>query len=84
MEKVKEMVAAGVSIPTAIKEALGMKIPEFAKKHRLNVNSARLHIGGHARPSDETIAALIKELGGTGREWRLLLWEAARPEQVAS
>lgn len=79
MDKVKEMVAVGVSIPTAIKEALGMSYVDFAKKHRLNPTTARLHLGGHVRATDGTIDALVKELGGSEDEWRMLLWEAARP-----
>lgn len=79
MDRVKHMVSAGVSIPTAIKEALGMPVAEFARKYDLPRASTANHVNGHVRASDETIAALSKELGGTADEWREMLWQAARP-----
>ena len=79
MEKVKKMVRAGVSIPTAIKEAHGVPISEFAERHGLVRASVANHINGTVRPTDETIAALIEDLGGSADEWRELLWLASKP-----
>jgi plasmid maintenance system antidote protein VapI len=83
VEKVKQMVQSGVSIPTAIKEALSQNgldsVEAFAAKYRLIRAAVSNHINGNVRPTDETIAALIAELGGTPDEWRELLWLAAKP-----
>lgn len=84
MDKVKKLVHAGAEIPFAIKQALGMSVSDFADKHQLNRSSTASHINGNVRATDDTIAALIAELGGTEYEWRLLLWEAARPEAPPS
>jgi hypothetical protein len=88
MEKVKQMVQAGVSIPTAIKEALSQNgldsLEAFAGKYGLIRAAVSNHINGNVRPSDEAIAALISELGGTPDEWRELLWLAAKPAASAS
>jgi len=84
MLKVKKMVeAGGVSIPTAIKEALGMPVSEFAEKYGLVRASVANHINGTVRASDETIAALVAELGGTPAEWREMLWLASKPSVTA-
>jgi hypothetical protein len=82
MEKVKRMVEAGTSIPTAIKDALGMPVAMFARKHRLSRQAANSHINGTVRADELTIAALIEELGGQPDEWRELLWLAARPTKA--
>lgn len=83
MEKVKKAVAVGVKTPNAIKDALDMSVSDFADKHGLNRTSVTNHINAVTRPSDETIEALVAELGGTPDEWRELLWQAARPEPTA-
>jgi plasmid maintenance system antidote protein VapI len=88
MEKVKKMVEGGASIPTAIKEALSQSgfstIQAFAEKHDLVRASVANHINGTVRATDDTIAALIAELGGTADEWRELLWLAAKPSQATA
>lgn len=80
MDKVKRLVEAGASIPGAIKEALGMPMAEFADKHGIPRTHVSSIVNGAKRPSANDIAALINELGGTEDEWRMLLWEAGRPE----
>lgn len=84
MDKVKQMLEAGVSLPTAIKEALSpMKISEFATKYRLHEKYVSNAINGNARLSDKLIAALIKELPGTDAQgWRVRFWEASKPSAV--
>jgi plasmid maintenance system antidote protein VapI len=82
MDKVKKLVAAGASIPTAIKASLGMTVADFAEKHGIARSSASNHISGQVKATDDTIAALIAELGGTVEEWRELLWLAAKPDHV--
>jgi plasmid maintenance system antidote protein VapI len=86
MDKVKKLVRAGSSIPTAIKEALAQSgfpsVQAFADKHRLVRASVAGHINGTVRASDETVAALAKVLGGSAQEWRELLWQASKPDDV--
>lgn len=83
MEKVKKLVEAGAPIPSAIKTALGMPLTTFADKYgrsRQNINDA---INARRIATDADIDALVAELGGTRDEWRMLLWEAARPTHAA-
>ena len=88
MEKVKKMVDAGTSIPTAIKDALAQQglptVEAFASKHGLIRAVVSNQLNANVRPSDSTIAALIAELGGTADEWRELLWLAAKPSQASA
>jgi len=83
MQHVKEMVKGGTSIPAAIKDALAQKglrsIAAFARKHSLIRATASSQINGILRATDDVVAALIAELGGTSEEWRELLWLASRP-----
>jgi hypothetical protein len=80
MDKVKKLVAAGSSIPTAIKEALGGPLSQVAEKYSIAVPDLSAAINGYRRPTDRIVAALIGELGGTEAEWRELLWLAGKPE----
>ena len=80
MEKVKKLVELGVSIPNAIKEALGMPISEFADRYDIPATVASDVINGGRRATEKHLNALISELGGTEDEWRMLLWEAGKPE----
>lgn len=84
MDKVKKLIDAGASIPTAIKESLGMTINAFAERHSLPAKAVSNAINGNVRPTDALIAALVAELGGTAGEWRELLWLAAKPTALAS
>ena len=80
MDKVKRLVEAGASIPTAIKESLGMTVSAFAEKYGFPQATVSEFINGSRRPSHAFLAALISELGGTEDEWRVLLWKAGKPE----
>lgn len=84
MHKVKELMAAGLSITDAIKHSLGMTLKEFADKYSLAPASVSNHLNAVVRPTDATIAALVAELGGTENEWRELLWQAMRPAHLAA
>jgi plasmid maintenance system antidote protein VapI len=84
MEKVKKLIEAGARIPTAIKESLPVTLGAFADQHGLNEKAVSNAINGNVRPSDDLIAAFVRELGGTEAEWRELLWLAAKPDAVAS
>lgn len=88
MEKVKKLVRAGSSIPTAIKEALDQvglsSVSAFAEKHQLVRASVANHINGTVRATDDTIVALVAELGGTPDEWRELLWLASKPAAASA
>jgi len=79
MDKVRRLIEAGASIPTAIKEALGASPAEIALKHGRARTNFSATINGKRAPSPGDIAALIAELGGTEMEWRELLHEAGRP-----
>lgn len=86
MEKVKKLVEAGASIPAAIKEGLAQAgcptIADFAAKHGLVRASVANHINGTVRATDDTVAALVAELGGDPDDWRELLWLAAKPARA--
>jgi len=81
MERVNKLIEAGASIPTAIKEALGMSVTDFAEKHDLDRPTVSAQINGSVRAGADTINALIAELGGTEAEWVELLWRASRPQR---
>ena len=83
MDKVKQMIAAGVSVGLAVRECLPDRLQDFCARHGLvrSMVSGMLH--GDRRASAGLIAALVAELGGTADEWRLLLWQGARPEVTA-
>lgn len=84
MDKVRALVAAGSRIPTAVKEALlPLTLEELAQKYALPRPAVSNAINGNVRATDDLIGALIEELGGTENEWRVLLWEAGRPVQIA-
>lgn len=84
MDKVKELMAAGLSAPDAIKHALGMPLGKFAEKYGIPAASVSTHVNAIVRPTDATIAALVAELGGTENEWRELLWQAMKPSHLAA
>lgn len=82
MDKVKNLIAAGSSIPGAIKEALsqnGLSVARFASKYGLNRVETSNVINGSVRASDRYVSALIAELGGDAFEWRVLLHRAGAP-----
>jgi len=80
MEKVKKLVELGVSIPNAIKQALGIPVGEFAVRYDIPQTTASEVINGARRPSEKHLSAFISELGGTEEDWRDLLWRAGKPE----
>ena len=84
MDKVKQLMAAGVSPSQAIKLALAMPLSEFADKHGVPRSSVTNSVNAIQRASDATIDALVAELGGTPNEWRELLWHAMRPAHLAA
>ena len=80
MEQLRKMLAAGVSLPTAIKECLSpMSVAEFAEKHSRPASQISNVINGNWKPNDADVAALVAQFGGSPAEWRLLLWEHSRP-----
>lgn len=79
MDKVKKLIEAGASVPTAIKESLGMGVSDFADKHGLQRPVLSDVINGNRRAPDAYVDALVKDLGGTVDEWRELLWLAGKP-----
>lgn len=81
MQQVKEMVAARVSVSTAIKESLAMSQTAFADKYGLGRTTTSERLNLERAPDVSTCEALSKELGGAPYEWALFLWEAARPSE---
>ncbi len=79
MQQVKQMVEAGVSLSTAIKESLGTSVTAFADENRLSRTLTSEVLNGERMPRADVCLALEKRLGGLAYEWALLLWEAARP-----
>ena len=84
MDKVKKLMEAGLPIPAAVKAALAMPLSEFADKYALPRGSVTNHVNGIVRATDETVAALTAELGGSDNEWREVLWQAGRPAHLAA
>jgi hypothetical protein len=84
MDKVKELMAAGVPIAQAIKFALAEPVSAWAGKHRIPRSTAINTINGIQRPTDQVVAALVAELGGTEEEWRELLWLAMKPAHLVA
>jgi plasmid maintenance system antidote protein VapI len=84
MDKVRAMMAAGVSLPTAIKEALApLTIAAFAEKYGRAAPTISNVINGNVKPSNADIEALVSEFGGTAEDWRMLLWEHSKPTAAA-
>lgn len=82
MDKVKQMVAAGVSLPAAIKEALkneGMTVSAFCSRYGMNRVQGGEILNLVRSPDARTCDGLARELGGQPFDWALLLWEHARP-----
>jgi plasmid maintenance system antidote protein VapI len=84
MDKVKQLIGAGLPITAAIKAAIGTPLSEFADRHAIPRSSVSNHLNGTVRATDDTIAALMKELGGSDEQWRELLWQAMRPAHLAA
>lgn len=83
MDKVKKLVAAGATIPGAIREALtqnGLTVAGFAEKYRRPRTNLTSVLSGTRAPNDADLDALIAELGGTADEWRKMLHDAGDPE----
>ena len=79
MEQVKQMVAAGVSLPTAIKEALGRSVTAFADSHGLSRQISSEVLNCERSPRVDVCRAIANDLGGDAFAWANLLWEGARP-----
>jgi plasmid maintenance system antidote protein VapI len=85
MDKVRRMLEAGVSLPTAIKEALApLTIKEFAEKYGRAAPTISNVINGNVTANEKDLDALIAEFGGTADEWKLLLWEHSRPVSASA
>lgn len=86
MDKVKQMVAAGVRLGTAIRERLAdatradgaeaLTLVDLCAKYQLPRSSTSEAYGGNRKATPGQIGALVSELGGTEDEWRELLKDA--------
>lgn len=76
MDRVKQMIDAGVRVGTAIRECLPMSIAALAAKHGLPRTSTNEAFNGARLATPAQIAALVAELGGDEDEWRDLLRQA--------
>jgi hypothetical protein len=79
MEQVKQMVEAGVSLSTAIKEAIGQSVTSWADKHGLSRQIASEVLNSERSPRVDVCEALAMDLGSDAYSWALELWGAARP-----
>ncbi len=86
MEQVKQMIDAGVSLSTAIKEALGQSVTSWADRHSLARPTTSEVLNCERTPRVDICRALAADLGGEPLDWALLLWEHAkpRPEEFAA
>lgn len=85
MEKVRKLIEAGARCGVAIREALldrGLTVQTLAAKYDLPEKAVSNSINANVRPTDALVDALVAELGGEPHDWRMLLWEAAKPEEV--
>jgi plasmid maintenance system antidote protein VapI len=82
MEKVKRLVDAGAKPATAIKEALGMSVTEFADLYELPRGTTSEVINSGRKPTAAQLKALSKHLGGTPAQWADFLWKAGKPVPV--
>jgi plasmid maintenance system antidote protein VapI len=81
MERVKQMVEAGVRVGTAIREALAeldtpLTMSSIAAKYSLPRSSTNEAYNGLRQATPAQVDALVAELGGTPEEWRDLLKQA--------
>lgn len=83
MEKVKRLVEAGASVPTALKEALGMSLTAFVAAHP---GLVREEISGVVNlrivPDDDQAVAFAAEYGCTPVEFREFWWTYARRSEA--
>jgi hypothetical protein len=81
--KVKKLLDAGMSLSSAIKEALGMSVTAFADKYGMprSITSEVLNLD--RSPRLQQCSALAQEIGGSPFEWAELLWEHSRPRADA-
>jgi hypothetical protein len=80
VDRVKKLMSAGLTLPSAIKEALGMSVTAFADKHDLSRSIASEVINLERGPREPYCSALAHELGGSAYEWAELLWSEAKPQ----
>lgn len=81
MDRVKQMIAAGISASTAIKELLGQNVSAWADKHDLARSTTSEVLNGDRAPRVDICNALAQDLGGMPFDWALLLWESAKPSE---
>jgi hypothetical protein len=84
MEKIKELMTAGLPAPEAIKFALGCPVSAWADRHSIPRSTATNVINGVQRSTDAVVAALAADLGGTENEWREVLWQAMKPAHMVA
>jgi hypothetical protein len=86
MERVKELLAAGLSFPAALKQALtekGVSVSGLADTHGIARSVASEVINLDRFPRLTVAGAIAAELGGTAFEWQQLMWEHAKPVKAA-
>lgn len=84
MEKVKQMVEAGVSVPTAIRETLGVSVTEFADEIEYPRQYASDTINLVRRPDLRFLNGIAARCGGTPAEWEEFLWLATKPARATA
>lgn len=87
MDRVKELLAAGVSLPDAVRMALKereVSVSAFADRHDIARSIASEQLNLDRFPRTAFCQALEAELGGAADEWALLFWENGRPAAQAA
>lgn len=73
MEKVNQLIAAGLTFADAVKQSLSQTVEQFTADHGMVRPAFSEMLNGRRVPDDRQLAALIAELGGTRDEW-VELW----------
>ncbi len=87
-EDIQRVIAAGVGITTAIREAIhqvsgSASLGAFALRYGIPRAHLSKAINGTEQPTAKLVGVLMLVFGGTEAEWRTLLHEAGRPAAAA-
>lgn len=84
MDKVKALLAAGASLPNAVRDALGGRsLARVAIENGIHRSELYSTLSGARVASQKTIDVLVAELGGTPDEWRLVLADVMQRRALA-
>lgn len=84
MEKVKRLVEAGASVPTALKESLGTSVSAFAERHGLTREEVSGAVNLRIVPTPTCAHAFASAYGCPIGEFYEFWWTHARQGQVVA